>query len=182
MNETTLDPNQAYHNNKPIFNVDEPPPGAVLIDLDGCPAYECNDKIVVTHRDWTAHCREGAEQVRRKDFIEPATKECERAQRDLINLQQAVLERYNSLQHACETYIKEIRDIRMVVVADVSHLLAHYKDIRQLFCGPDHTAEMARLREFVELCERLYALQKAGFVDKMADVLLRLSEEKPDEH
>jgi hypothetical protein len=49
------------------------------------------------------------------------------------------------------------------------------KDVRQFFLGPDYEREQKRLVEFVDLCERLKRLKDSGFLDTVADTMIRLA-------
>jgi hypothetical protein len=52
--------------------------------------------------------------------------------------------------------------------------MAALKDVRQFFLNENHETEVARLKEFVELCERLQKLKASGFLDTVADTMLKL--------
>lgn len=69
----------------------------------------------------------------------------------------------------------EIRNKRMTVVTEASKMTNALKDIRQFFLGPDFEREQKRLNDFVELCERLQALKESGFLDTVADTMIRLA-------
>jgi len=70
---------------------------------------------------------------------------------------------------------EKIRSHRMTTVTESSQTVNALKDVRQFFLGPDYEKEIKRLGEFVELCERLNALKESGFLDTVADTMLRLS-------
>jgi hypothetical protein len=70
---------------------------------------------------------------------------------------------------------EELKEMRTSVTSEVAATLKPLEDIRKFFLGPDHDKEIARLREFVELCERLKKLKDEGFLDSVADTLLKLS-------
>ena len=61
---------------------------------------------------------------------------------------------------------------------DIRSLLTMLRDVRRFFLEADHATEVTRLREFVDLVERLERLKKDGFLDAVADTMLRLSEKK----
>lgn len=71
--------------------------------------------------------------------------------------------------------LEEFRMWRMAVTAEQSKLIQGCADVRKFFLGVDHDKEMARLREFLELAERLQKLQQSGFLEKMADTLIKLA-------
>lgn len=54
-------------------------------------------------------------------------------------------------------------------------LLASLRDVREFFLDDKHAVEVAKLKEFVELCERLQKLKASGFLDVVADTILKLS-------
>lgn len=69
----------------------------------------------------------------------------------------------------------EIRNLRMATGSELSILLKLLGDLRTFFHGPTYEEEIARLREFTDLCERLKRLKDCGFLDDVADTMLRLS-------
>jgi hypothetical protein len=71
--------------------------------------------------------------------------------------------------------LQHVRATRMAVVSECSQMVNSLKDVRQFFLGPDYERETERLREFVDLCERLKALKDSGFLDTVADTMIRLS-------
>lgn len=75
-------------------------------------------------------------------------------------------------------YIADIRAVRMAVATEVSQIIQPLSDIRKFFLAHDHKDEVARLKEFVDLCERLQALKSTGFLDTVADTMLKLTEVK----
>jgi hypothetical protein len=75
-------------------------------------------------------------------------------------------------------YITDIRAVRMAVATEVSQIIQPLSDIRKFFLAHDHKDEVARLKEFVDLCERLQALKSTGFLDTVADTILKLTEVK----
>ena len=71
--------------------------------------------------------------------------------------------------------IENIRGMRMTTTTEVAAMLKPPEDLRKFFLGAEHDKEIARLREFVDLCERLESLKKNGFLDTVADTMLKLS-------
>jgi hypothetical protein len=72
-------------------------------------------------------------------------------------------------------WLEEIRSTRMATVAECSQMTKSLRDVRQFFLGSDHKEEITRLREFVDLCERLVALKESGTLDAITDTMLRLA-------
>lgn len=71
--------------------------------------------------------------------------------------------------------LEELRMWRMAVTSEQQKLLQGCADVRKFFLADDHEKEITRLREFIELAERLQKLQQSGFLDKMADTLIKLA-------
>jgi len=71
--------------------------------------------------------------------------------------------------------IDELRGLRMTTTTEVAAMLKPLEDLRKFFLGTEHDKEIARLREFVDLCERLEKLKQSGFLDTVADTMLKLS-------
>jgi len=70
---------------------------------------------------------------------------------------------------------QSVRTTRMGVVSECAGVVNTLKDVRQFFLGPDYDREQKRLSEFVDLCERLKVLKDSGFLDTVADTIIRLS-------
>lgn len=72
-----------------------------------------------------------------------------------------------------------VRMQRQAIVTDCAQMTTALRDVRQFFLGPDFDREQKRLAEFVELCERLKSLKDSGFLDTVADTMIRLSSSEP---
>lgn len=71
--------------------------------------------------------------------------------------------------------IIDTRQTKAAMEFETKGLLAACADVRKFFLSDDHTKEVQRLKEFVELCERLRALKADGTLDAVADTILKLS-------
>ena len=71
--------------------------------------------------------------------------------------------------------IDTFRAMRMTTTTEVAAMVKPLEELRKFFLGEDHQKEVDRLREFVDLCERLEKLKKSGFLDTVADTMLKLS-------
>ena len=74
-----------------------------------------------------------------------------------------------------KVFIETLRGMRMTSTTEVAAMMKPLEDLRKFFLGADHQKEVERLKEFVELCERLEKLKKSGFLDSVADTLLKLA-------
>lgn len=72
-------------------------------------------------------------------------------------------------------YLTDVRQTKIALGTETRGLLAQCQDVRTFFLSPEHTNEVQRLKEFVEICERLKALKDSGFLDNVADTILKLA-------
>lgn len=70
--------------------------------------------------------------------------------------------------------LTDVRQWRMATDAELRKTLEGFNDVRKFFLSDDHPTQVQRLREFVELCERLQKLKESGFLDQVADTILKL--------
>ena len=81
----------------------------------------------------------------------------------------------DDVERVAKDAVQQVRSSRMSIVADCSTAVNAMRDVRQFFLGPDYEKEQKRLSEFVDLCERLKALKDSGFLDTVADTMIRLA-------
>jgi hypothetical protein len=74
-----------------------------------------------------------------------------------------------------DTRLKDFRMYRMSFDTECQKLLQQLRDVRAFFLDKDYETEITRLREFVGLCERLQKLKESGFLDTVADTMLKLA-------
>jgi hypothetical protein len=77
--------------------------------------------------------------------------------------------------------VKELRQYKMALEVETRQTLNAFKDVRNFFFDDKHEEEVARLREFVDLCQRLQQLKESGFLDSIADTMLGLAIKKKEE-
>ncbi len=70
--------------------------------------------------------------------------------------------------------LHDLRATRMAIDSELSKIMSQLADVRKFFLSSDHETEVARLKEFVELCERLQKLKDTGFLDRVTDTILKL--------
>jgi hypothetical protein len=77
-----------------------------------------------------------------------------------------------------QLFIKEalgtVRDQRIALGSETRLLMVALKEVRQFFLDQTYETEINRLHEFIDLCERLKALKESGFLDTVADTILKL--------
>jgi hypothetical protein len=72
-------------------------------------------------------------------------------------------------------FLNELRLTRMAIDTETKRILTACADARKFFTEPEHVIEMQRMREFVGMMEKLKALKESGFLDAVADTILKLS-------
>lgn len=70
--------------------------------------------------------------------------------------------------------LAEQRMWRMAIDSEWNRAMTSFADLRKFFLSVDHQGEVQRLLQFVELCERLKKLKDCGFLDQVADTILKL--------
>lgn len=78
-------------------------------------------------------------------------------------------------QDQLDTELRNLRLIRMALESETKTCMKELSDIRKFFLNPEHEREVARLKDFVETCERLKTLKESGFLDAVADTILKLA-------
>ena len=71
--------------------------------------------------------------------------------------------------------VETFRSMRVTTATEVASMIKPLEELRKFFLGNDHQKEVERLKEFVELCERLEKLKESGFLDTVADTILKLA-------
>lgn len=94
----------------------------------------------------------------------------------LLSATRSAKECMEEMRAASKVFLDEIRQTKYATLAETSALVAPLKEVRQFFLGNDYELQMKRLKEFAELCERLQKLKDSGFLDSVADTMLRLAE------
>ena len=62
----------------------------------------------------------------------------------------------------------------MTTSTEVAATMNDLEEIRKFTSDPDFCEQKKRLREFVDLCERLEKLKETGFLDAVTDTILKL--------
>ena len=106
----------------------------------------------------------------------PNVKAAEDARQIIQELIQGIGGEMEKFRADNKRYLEDIRSVRFAMVAETSQMTGALKEVRQFFLGGDYKEEISKLKEFVELCERLQALKESGFLDNVADTMLRLAQ------
>jgi hypothetical protein len=71
--------------------------------------------------------------------------------------------------------IATTREQRIALGSETRLLMSSLKEVRQFFLEKDYQEQINRLHDFIDLCERLKALKEDGFLDSIADTILKLT-------
>jgi hypothetical protein len=105
----------------------------------------------------------------------PNVKAAEDARKIISELCEGIGGEMEKFKADSKNYLQDIRSARMSIVSETSAMSTSLREVRQFFLGSDYAEEIKRLREFVDLCERLNSLKESGFLDNVADTMLRLA-------
>jgi hypothetical protein len=108
----------------------------------------------------------------------PQVRAAEDARKIVAELVQGLGGEMEKFEAQAKIHCDQIRGKRMTMVTEAAQMTNALKEIRQFFLGSDYKEEIARLSEFVDLCERLQRLKESGFMDSIADTMLTLSVRK----
>lgn len=124
------------------------------------------------------------------ELAKRGTKVAENTVTQIQTLADKLLEAQQALNLACGSFkaetmlwieedlpssLREVRNLRLAMGSEFSQLKKQLEELRQFFIGPTYDDELSRLKEFVELAERLRTLKDSGFLDTVADTMLRLA-------
>jgi hypothetical protein len=108
----------------------------------------------------------------------PAVRAAEDARKIMFELLNGIGGEMEKFRSDTKMYLEDIRQTRFAVVQEASQMTGPLKEVRQFFIGSDYREQIERLKEFVDLCERLQKLKECGFLDNVADTMLRLASNK----
>lgn len=103
--------------------------------------------------------------------------EVENSKKILEKMTNDVRKASSLLQPELIKIIQRIRESRMTINLEMSKSLTIMRDVRKFFLENDHKREINRLKEFIELSEKLKALIDDGTVDAITDIILKLEGE-----
>lgn len=86
-----------------------------------------------------------------------------------------IIKVYDNLVISKKMITDDIRALRMTVVTEVSSIIKPLEEVRKFYLSEKHQEEVVRLKEFVEICERLQKLKASGFLDTVADTMIKLT-------
>lgn len=88
--------------------------------------------------------------------------------------------RKDSLEYLDEldSYLLRLRQTRMALDTESKMILAQCADVRKFFLSDAHGEQVKRVGEFAECCQKLKELKESGFLDAIADTILKLEEKK----
>lgn len=119
-----------------------------------------------------------ADAVKQEQQIAPQEEELTKRTlnaRDALNKAVAGIgECLDKVKPLCRDYTKELGVMRTEAHGRINDAKKDILELRALFLGADYELEMARIKEYIDVCERLKALKDAGILDDVAQTLLKL--------
>ena len=82
---------------------------------------------------------------------------------------------WEEFQEFIKSALGSVREQRIAMGSETRLLMGSLKEVRQFFLEETYEAEIQRLGEFLDLCERLKKLKDSGFLDIIADTMLALN-------
>lgn len=73
-----------------------------------------------------------------------------------------------------KSMLEEMRMWRMGITSEAKNSIKEMGELRQFFLTDQHVEEIKRLKEFVDVCERLQKLKDAGTLDAISEIMLKL--------
>lgn len=71
-------------------------------------------------------------------------------------------------------FLNDFRLTQMAVTTEIAKSLKAFSDVRQFFLSEEHIHQMVRLKEFVDTLSKLKEFKDSGFLDAVADTILKL--------
>lgn len=115
-------------------------------------------------------CEEVSKLVKQANPAVQAAQDARKIMNELLN---GIGDEMDRFKIAAKSHLDEIRQTRFAVVRECQDMIGPMKDVRQFFIGDQHKEQIERLREFVDLCERLVKLQQSGFLDRIVDAVVK---------
>lgn len=119
-------------------------------------------------------CREVNDRLEK--MVNPQIKAAQDARKIIDELLHGIGGDMEKFRANTKIYLEEIRQTRFSMVTETAQITKSLGEVRQFFLGSDFKDERQRMMEFVDLCERLYKLKQTGFLDSVADTMLRLAD------
>lgn len=120
----------------------------------------------------------GREEVTRNKNVKDLVAIYNEAWEKACRAQKEFFDVVDPLRKAIHTSIQEARDARMALGTEFGGIIRALNDVKEMVRGAEHAKDMERLREFIEIAERLKALKDSGFLDAMVETILRTGERK----
>lgn len=79
-----------------------------------------------------------------------------------------------------EKGVTEFRQSRVAISFELRTILETMTDFRKFLLNADSAEALEKLKEFAAVCQQLQALKQTGFLDAVADTLLRYDSAKTD--
>jgi|SRR5208283_1463612 len=107
--------------------------------------------------------------------VQESTDELKKARAELEITVNSIKKLGDAIKPLIDIEVGRIRAARMTIANETSLAIVALKDVRKFFLDDDYQKEVQRLREFIDLCERLDEIRQSGLVDAVSDAIIKLS-------
>jgi hypothetical protein len=111
---------------------------------------------------------------KRLDVTEDLTERCRELTAAIQYLVTEIKGPWSEYNDFIKMALTTVREQRIALGSETRLLMGALKEVRQFFLEDSYETEIQRLHEFIDLCERLQALKESGFLDIVADTILKL--------
>jgi len=71
-------------------------------------------------------------------------------------------------------WVQDIRQTRFFICGEIQQTKRDAEDLRRFFGSSEHDKQIEKMKEFVEVCERLKQLKDSGFLDAIVETMIKL--------
>jgi hypothetical protein len=132
-------------------------------------------KEVCWLRQWVDVLKIGINMDRIADGLSESREELKEIEKDFQSTVNDLITIQDEVERRIVDHITKLRTARMTAVAEIALSTQALKDVRRFFMDSDYHEEMRRLRDFADVCERLYKLKQTGVLDAICDSALHLA-------
>ncbi len=130
---------------------------------------------VCWRRDWIEVISHGISMDKIDDGLREARAEMVASRTELEKTVNDLAALQTTIEGRLVDHITTLRAARMSAVQEIALSTQALRDVRKFFMESDYHEEMRRLRDFVEVCERLKRLKDDGVLDAICDSALHLA-------
>lgn len=146
--------------------------GGLVLKTDGIKSHKIGDQEYMALEDLHSLIVANVKELVDKELCPKAAAAQEA--RNIIDIAlKEILVNMTEFQQTMNLQLRELRVVKSAVVTEVAEARKPLEEIREFFLGSSHELEIARLKEFIDTCERLQKLQSTGFLNSVTKAMTR---------